>query len=64
MDFSFFGEEAEAEEVFGQIDVTITRNVATASPVTFTLTPTAYDESFGFTIPPFDPRSPTIATRE
>jgi hypothetical protein len=60
--FEFFGEEAEADEDELEIDVTITRSVATAEEVSFTLTPTEYDASFGFPIAPFDPRSPNLAT--
>ena len=62
--FEFFGEEAEADEDELEIDVTITRSVATAEEVSFTLTPTEYDASFGFPIATFDPRSPNLATRK
>ena len=62
--FQFFAGEAEAEEDDLEINVTITRSVATAEEVSFTLTPTEYDASFGFPIPTFDPRSPNLATRK
>ena len=62
--FDFFAQEFEGEEETGQIDVTITRSVATAAPMMLTLTPTEFDDSFGLSIDPFDPRSPNIATRK
>ncbi|CAI8040262.1 hypothetical protein GBAR_LOCUS22443, partial [Geodia barretti] len=58
--FEFFAGEAEADES-EMINVTITRSVATAEEVSFTLTPTEYDASFGLPIRPFDPRSPNLA---
>jgi hypothetical protein len=61
--FEFFAGEAEADESDLEIDVTITRSVATAEEVSFTLTPTEYDASFGLDpIPTFDPSSPNLAT--
>ena len=62
--FEFFEGEAEAEEDDPEISVTISRSVATAEEVSFTLTPTEYDASFGLPIRPFDPRSPNLATRK
>ena len=62
--FEFFGQEFEGIEETGQIDVTITRSIVTAAPMMLTLTPTEYDDSFGLSIPAFDPRSPNIATRK
>ena len=62
--FEFFAQEFEGEEEMEQIDVTISRSIATAAPMMLTLTPTEYDDSFGLSISPFDPRSPNIATRK
>ena len=62
--FEFFAGEAEADENELEISVTITRSVTTAEEVSFTLTPTEYDASLGLPIPPFDPRSPNLATRK
>ena len=62
--FEFLVQEFEAEEEMGQIDVTISRSVATAAPMMFTLTPAEYDDSFGLSIPAFDPRSPNFAIRK
>ena len=62
--FEFFGQEFQGIEETGEINVTITKSVATAAPMMFTLTPTEYDDSFGLPIPAFDPRSPNIATRK
>ena len=64
MVFDFFAEEFEGEEETEQIDVTISRSADTAVPIMFTLTPTEYDDSFGLSIDPFNPRSPNIATRK
>ena len=64
MVFEFFGREFEGEEETGQIDVIISRSVATAAPIMLTLTPTEYNASFGLSIDAFDPRSPNIATRK
>ena len=47
--------EFYAAEETGQINVTITRSIATAAPMMLTLTPTEIDDSF-------DPISPNIAT--
>ncbi|CAI8052754.1 hypothetical protein GBAR_LOCUS28872 [Geodia barretti] len=60
--FEFFTGEAEGDESELEINANITRSVATAEEVSFTLTPTEYDASFGFPIPTFDPRSPNLAT--
>ena len=60
--FEFFAQEFQGIEETGQIDVTITRSIATAAPMMLTLTPTEYDDSFGLPIPAFDLRSPNIAT--
>ena len=62
--FEFFTGEAEGDESELEINANITRSVATAEEVSFTLTPTEYDASFGFRIPTFDPRSPNLATRK
>ena len=59
--FEFFAQEFQGTEETGQINVTITRSIATAAPMMLTLTPTEYDDSFGLSIDPFDPRSPNIA---
>ena len=60
--FEFIDTSAEGTEGSEVINVTITQSVATAAPITLTVTPTEYSPEFG-TIPPLDQASPNIATR-
>ena len=62
MEFGFFATEVEGDEGSGEIIVTITRSVATALPMSFTLTPIEYNVSYGLDKPVSDPRSPNRAT--
>lgn len=62
--FGILEDMVEGREDSGHLSVTITRNVSTAAPISFTFTPTEYDDTLGFEIPSFDPNSPSTATCE
>ena len=64
MEIGFFAMEEDGREQDEEISVTITRSTATAIPVTISLTPVEYNNSFGFDAPTLKPNSPNVATGE
>jgi hypothetical protein len=62
VEFEFAEQDQDGVEGTTVITVEISRSVATAGPLSFELTPTEYDPSFGFSISDFDPSSPNTAT--
>ena len=63
VEFGFLLTQVDGDEQDGKIDVSITKSVATATSFSLTVTPTQYNNLFGFSVPTFDPDSPNIATR-
>ena len=61
--FEFSDRDIDGPEKTGVINVRVVQSVATAVPITLTITPTEYSDEFGFDVPVFNPNSPNIATR-
>ena len=61
--FEFDDRDKIGDEDAGAINVRVVQSVATAVPITLTITPTEYSDDFGHDVSEFDPNSPNIATR-
>ena len=61
--FEFNATDKNGSEKTGVINVRVVQSVATAVPITLTITPTEYSDDFGFDVPDYDPNCPNNATR-
>lgn len=63
VEFEFSDNNKSGIEGTGVINVHVVQSIATAVPITLTITPMEYSDYFGFDVPDFNPNSSNIATR-